>query len=419
MTPLTAIALFLMGALYAVIAVFRSAYADLNTVTAKRILSARGLVPREGESAGDLPPVMRTTFDILHQVLLVSASALVFRWLVQTGATRPFVEGCLWIVIAVVMLQIFSRSVAASDPERAFSASLIVIALLYHAIRPVTAPVSWTLTRMRRVGRDRRAAAGEEEATEEEIEAFIDAGQQEGILEAEEGHLIRQVVEFHDSVVREVMTPRTEVVALPKSSTVVRAREVFAQERHSRLPVYRDHMDNVEGILTLKDLVASWGHLPEDGPIDSLVRPAFFVPETKQVSDLLKELQARRLHMAVVVDEYGGTAGVVTIEDLLEELVGEIREEHERDERAVMQEADGRYLVSGTAAVDELAGALGMEVDAEGVDTVSGLIYSALGRIPHEGEAVEIQGLRLEVVKADTRKIEQVRVTRLAETKAR
>jgi CBS domain containing-hemolysin-like protein len=178
-------------------------------------------------------------------------------------------------------------------------------------------------------------------------------------------------------------------------------------------------MDNVEGILTLKDLVASWGRLPVDGPIDSLVRPAYFVPETKQVSELLKELQAKRQHLAVVVDEYGGTAGVVTIEDLLEELVGEIHEEHEPEEPAVVQEGDGRYLVDGTTAVHDLAGTLGIDVDAEGFDTVSGLIYSVLGRIPVVGEAVEIQGLRLEVLKADTRKIEQVRVTRLAESKAR
>jgi CBS domain containing-hemolysin-like protein len=275
------------------------------------------------------------------------------------------------------------------------------------------------ITRTRQVGRDRRAAAGEEEATSEEIEAFIDAGRQEGILEAEEGKLIRQVVEFHDSVVREVMTPRTEVAALPKQSTVAQAREVFARERHSRLPVYRDQIDNVEGVLTLKDLVAAWKKLPDDASIETLVRPTYFVPETKQVSDLLKELQAKRQHLAVVVDEYGGTAGVVTIEDLLEELVGEIREEHEREERPVVQEADGRYLVSGTAGLYDLAAAVGKELETEGVDTVSGLIYSVLGRIPHEGESVEVHGLRLEIIKADTRKIDQVRVTRLAETEAR
>jgi putative hemolysin len=419
MSAWTGVSLFLMAALYGAIAVFRSAYAELNPVAASRLLTARGLVPRDGESAGDLSPVMRTTFDILHQALLVSASALLFRWLLVSQAPRPLLQGTIWIVLAVVLFQLVARSLAVSDPERSFSASLVVMALLYHALWPVAAPLSWMLSHMRRAGRDRRAAAGDEETTQEEIEAFIDAGQQEGILEAEEGHLIRQVVEFHDSVVREVMTPRTEVVALSKDSTVAQAREVFARELHSRLPVYGDHMDNVEGILTLKDLVASWGRLPVDGPIDSLVRPAYFVPETKQVSELLKELQAKRQHLAVVVDEYGGTAGVVTIEDLLEELVGEIHEEHEPEEPAVVQEGDGRYLVDGTTAVHDLAGTLGIDVDAEGFDTVSGLIYSVLGRIPVVGEAVEIQGLRLEVLKADTRKIEQVRVTRLAESKAR
>jgi CBS domain containing-hemolysin-like protein len=137
------------------------------------------------------------------------------------------------------------------------------------------------------------------------------------------------------------------------------------------------------------------------------------------VSDLMKELQAKRQHLAVVVDEYGGTAGVVTIEDLLEELVGEIRDEHEREDRPVVQEPDGRYLVRGSTGLDDLAGALGMELEVEGLETVSGLVYSVLGRIPAEGETVEINGLRIEVVKADQRRIEQVRVTRLAETRAR
>jgi len=377
------------------------------------------LAPRNGESASDLTPVVRTTFDIVHQALLVAGAVLVFHWLIAGGYPRPLLMGGVIVVAAVVLLQVIARSVAVSDPERAFSASLVVMALLYHALRPVAAPVAWMFTRVRRAGEDRRAAAGEEEATEEEIEAFIDAGQKEGILEAEEGHLIRQVVEFHDSVVREVMTPRTKVVALPKSSTVEQARAVFAHALHSRLPVYRDQIDNVEGIITLKDLVASWGKIPEDAPIDLLVRPAYFVPETKQVSDLMKELQAKRQHLAIVVDEYGGTAGVVTIEDLMEELVGEIRDEHERDDRPVVQEADGRYLVRGTTGLDELAGVVGVDLEAEGLETVSGLVYSVLGRIPGEGETVEIKGLRIEVVKADQRRIEQVRVTRLAETRAR
>ena len=411
-------ALLVLAVIYFLIAVFRSSHAELNPVAARRILSSRGLIPREGETPGDLSPIMRTTFDLLHHAVVIASAALFFGYLVDAGSTNPLVIGSGILVIAMGVIQVSARAIALADPEMAFSASLAVIGVFYHVTRPLVAPVAWTIRHMRQVGKDRRLAAGDEEATEEEIEAFIDAGQKEGILEAEEGKLIRQVVEFHDSVVREVMTPRTEVVALPSGSTLLNAQELFAKERHSRLPVYRDQIDNVEGIITLKDLVASWGRLPETAPVASLMRPAYFVPETKQVSDLLKEFQARRIQMAIVVDEYGGTAGVVTIEDLLEQLVGDIQEEHEREEAPVVREGDGVFLAQGTASLDDLAAALGVPLEGEGFGTISGLIYSILGRIPREGESVSANGLLLEVVKADTRKIDRVRVTRLVQTEA-
>ena len=141
------------------------------------------------------------------------------------------------------------------------------------------------------------------------------------------------------------------------------------------------------------------------------MRPAYFIPETKQVSDLLREFQNRRIQMAIVVDEYGGTAGVITIEDLLEELVGDIREEHEKEETPVLRESEGAWLVQGAAGLDEVGTAVGVELEAEGFDTVAGLIYSVLGRIPKTGEAVDIKGLRIEVIQADTRRIDRVRVT--------
>ncbi len=415
--PLSYSALGVLGVVYFLVAVFRSAHAELNQVAASRLMAARGFKPRVGEAPGDILPLVRITLDVFHHAMLIAAAAFSFAALQEAGASRVLALGTALLAAAMLALQVLARSIALADPERAFAASLVFVALLYRAASPLTWPVAWAMGRIRRAGRERRLAEGEEEATEEQIEAFIDAGRQEGILEPEEGRLIRQVVEFHDSVVREVMTPRTEVVALPTTSTVAQARELFARQRHSRMPVYRDQIDNVEGIVTLKDLVASWGRVPDDAPVTGLLRPAYFVPETKQVADLLKEFQSRRLQMAIVVDEYGGTAGVVTIEDLLEQLVGDIQEEHEREEAPVVQEAEGRYLAQGSASLDDLRGALGVDLEAEGFETVAGLIYSVLGRIPQAGEAIEHNGLRLEVVKADTRRIEQVRVSKLQESR--
>lgn len=409
--------LLLLAVVYFLIAVFRASYAELNPVAARRLLAARGLEPREGEAPGDIPPVMKTTFDLVHHLVLICAAAIGFGTALAAGWSRPLLWGGLLLIGGMAAIQLTARALGLADPETAFSSSLVVIGIVYQLLRPLVAPVAWTVRRMRRIGNRRRLESGDEEATEEVIEAFIDAGQKEGLLEAEEGKLIRQVVEFHDSVVREVMTQRTEVVAMPDTATIGEAREVFARERHSRIPVYRDQIDNVEGIITLKDLIAVWGKLPDGAPITGLLRPAYFVPETKQVSDLLREFQARRIQLAVVVDEYGGTAGVVTVEDLLEELVGDIQEEHEREEAPVVQEDTGHWLVHGTASLDDLRAAVGVDLEAEGFETVSGLIYSILGRIPREGESVEVNGLRLEVVKADTRRIDRVRATRLVETR--
>jgi CBS domain containing-hemolysin-like protein len=356
------------------------------------------------------------TFDLLHHLVLTGTAAIVFAMEAASGTPYPFLAGVLVIAAAVVLVQTGARMLALSDPERALRVTLPFITLLYYLMTPLVRPVTWTIMRFRAMGRARRAASASEEEVEEEIEAFIDAGRQEGILQADEGRLIRQVVEFHDAVVREAMTPRTELIAIPIGSTLAHARELFAREKHSRLPVYRDQLDNIEGIIALKELVARWGELPEDAPIQEIMRPAYFVPETKPVSELLKELQSRRLQLAVVVDEYGGTAGVVTIEDLLEQLVGEIQEEHEHEERPVVPQSDGTFVAQGSASVEDLESALGVEVPAKGFDTIAGLVYSALGRIPDIGETVDVSGLRLEVLKADTRRIERVRISRLAQS---
>lgn len=409
-------ALVVLGFLYLSIAIFRSAVAELNPRTVTRILMSKGLGPREGEPHHELPAALRMTFDLLHHLVLTGTAAIVLALGVLSGAGRPFLTGTLVIAVAVILVQTGARMLALSDPERSLRATLPFVTLLYYAMMPLVRPVTWTIMRFRAMGRARRAATASEEDVEEEIEAFIDSGREEGILEADEGHLIRQVVEFHDAVVREAMTPRTDLVAISAGATLAQARELFARERHSRIPVYREQLDNIEGIIALKDLIVRWGQIPEDAPIQEIMRPAYFVPETKPVSELLKELQSRRLQLAVVVDEYGGTSGVVTIEDLIEQLVGEIQEEHEKEERPVVAQNDGTFLAQGSASVEDLESALGVEVRAVGFDTIAGLVYSALGRIPDVGEKVEVNGLRLEILKADTRRIERVRVSRIAQS---
>jgi magnesium and cobalt exporter, CNNM family len=399
------IAIFLA---YVGIAVFRSAYASLSPVALRRILADEG---REGSGAVSEMLGIRVAFDVAHHLTLIAGSILLLAAQTAAGATHPYAVGAMLLAAGVVAAQLAARAIAAAAPERAFSATWRVAALLYRPFHLVARPLIAALERLRIAAR-REWVEEEPEAAAQEIQALIDVGRSEGLLEVEEGRLIRQVVEFHDRVVREIMTPRTEMVAVPASATLRELREMTVASRHSRIPVYRDQIDNIEGVVYQKDLLACWGAADENGPLTPLVRPAFFVPETKQVADLLKDLQSQRTKMAIVVDEYGGTAGLVTLEDLLEEIVGEIAEEHDGEEREISPEGEGKLLVRGTATIDALNAALGTDLLAEGYDTVAGLVYSVLGRIPRAGEVVTHAGVRLEVLKVDSRRINLMRASR-------
>jgi len=414
MRPWESVALLGIFMVYLATAVFRAANASLSPVALRRILSDDGRLRWGG--AADLLGI-RVAFDFVHHLTLIAASVLLVASESFAGAEHPYLISFVLLVAGALVAQLGGRALALLNPERAFAVTWSGAALFYRIAWFVARPLFAAFEKLRLSSR-REWVEEEPEAAAEEIEALIEAGRSEGILEVEEGRLIRQVVDFHDRVVRELMTPRTEIVAIRAEASVGELRRLMVAEKHSRVPVFRDQIDNIEGIVYLRDLLACWGAADDAAPITPLVRPAFFVPETKQVADLLRELQKRRTQVAVVVDEYGGTAGIVTIEDLLEEIVGEIQEEHEGEEPAVSPEGEGRWLVRGTATVDELNAALGTELRAEGYETVSGLIQSVLGRIPRAGESIQQEGVRLEVVKGDSRRILSVRAVRSAGTAA-
>ncbi|MBI4911824.1 MAG: HlyC/CorC family transporter [Acidobacteria bacterium] len=265
---------------------------------------------------------------------------------------------------------------------------------------------------IRRLGRDReeqevRKDAPEGEVSGDAVTALLEEGEAEGILEAEDREMIRNVVSFGDTVVREVMTPRTGIRALPLEATAQDAWEAFRESRHSRLPVFEGSLDRVAGILLLKDLLQ---HPPgQDVPVASLLKAPLFVPESKPVQDLLREMQRTRVHLAVVVDEFGGMSGLVTVEDLLEEVVGEIRDEHEGPPE-IVETAPGIFEVSAQIHVEDLEDRLGLTWEREGFDTLGGLVMARLGRVPAEGDAVAVEGARLEVLRMDGARTVLVRV---------
>jgi len=249
------------------------------------------------------------------------------------------------------------------------------------------------------------------EASEEEIETFIDEATEEGIIEEHEGTLLRNVVEFGDTLVKEIMTPRLKMVGIKRDATFGVLRELIALEKYSRIPVYRDRLDNIEGVVIAKDILAYAGDAQQALPIEPIIRPAYFVPESMKVAQLLKEFKKRMQKMALVIDEHGGVAGLVTMEDLVEEIVGEIQDEYDQDEEVPITEVGpSEFIFSGDVNVDELEKRFDKDVSDNDFITVSGLIGHSLGRLPKRGETFEIKGVAFEILDVDQKRIKKVKV---------
>jgi magnesium and cobalt transporter len=301
-----------------------------------------------------------------------------------------------------------ARSVALWDPRTALRRLGFLVPPTHALLFPAVRPVVFLLQRLgsRQVANDEER----EEDQDEEVEALIEVGERDGILEAKEGEMMRSIVDLDATRVREIMTPRTDIVAVPTTSTVGQARDAVLKAGHSRLPVYRETIDDIVGVLYARDLLRAWEDGAADRPITPYMREAMFVPETLSVADLLSEMRLKT-HIALVVDEYGGVAGLITLEDLLEEIVGDIRDEHDLDEEALVRaEADGSWVIDAAAHVEELEQRFGVEFEDRDFDTVGGLVVSHLGRVPEEGERLAIQNLEIEVLQADRRRIRRVRV---------
>jgi putative hemolysin len=247
------------------------------------------------------------------------------------------------------------------------------------------------------------------ESPAEAVDALIEAGQEEGIIQASDRDLIQSVVEFSGKTVREAMKPRPEMVAVPVDTTVEKFIELLRAKPFSRVPVYRDSIHNIVGILHAQDVLQVPDTEASTRAVETLMRKdVYFVPESKLGSDLLREMRQNNVRIAIVVDEYGGVAGLVTIEDLVEEIVGEIRDEHEKSQ--VVKENDHSYIVPGNMDVDHLDELFGVRPEGKEAATVAGLVSELAGRIPQKGEVIEEEGLRFEVLESTDRKVERVRI---------
>jgi len=302
--------------------------------------------------------------------------------------------------------------IAGRDPERVLEIVLPTFSPLARALVPVTRWIASAVRPPSRAGAPPTPDEAAEEANEA-AKAYIDTAEQEGLIEGEERRLLQSIVDFGDTLVREVMTPRPDIVAVGDGATVGDVRALFREQEYSRFPVYKESLDNIAGFIFVKDLV-TLSSVDDARAIAGLLRPAVFVPETKRVPELLKQFQRHQTQCAIVVDEYGGTAGLVTIEDLLEEIVGEIRDEYDVETEPFVEEGGGRYVVSGKASVDELAQKVGVEIEREGFETVGGYLLARIGRVPGVGDRFEIDGLSVEILDVERRRINKVRLAKSA-----
>ena len=282
-----------------------------------------------------------------------------------------------------------------------------VLRFLIYLAMPATMIVGFALS-VATLSKDH--AQQEPEHPSEAVDALIEAGQEEGILEESDRDLIQSVVEFGDKTVREVMTPRPKIAAVPITMTIAEFTEMLNQSPYSRIPVYEGNIDHIKGVMYSKDLLQVADTDAASTTVADLMKPdVHFVPETKFGSELLREMQQENIRLSIVVDEYGSVAGLVTIEDLVEEIVGEIRDEHEKSD--VIKESDSSYIFNGNTDLDLLEKILGFRPDEKEATTIAGLVSELAGHIPKAGEIFEEDGLRFEVLESTERRVERVRVT--------
>jgi magnesium and cobalt transporter len=248
--------------------------------------------------------------------------------------------------------------------------------------------------------------------TEKELQDAINSSEEEGILNESEGDMLQSIFDFGDTIVREVMVPRTDMVCCPADATLSNFLELIIQSGHSRVPLFEGSTDKIVGVVYAKDLLRNWGASNETLTLTDVMRTPYFIPETKRIDDLLKDFRTRRVHMAIAVDEYGGTSGLITIEDLLEEIVGDIQDEYDLEVPWLQPQEDGTLLVDARANVEELEEYYDIVIPREKFDTVGGYLFHLLGNVPQKGEKVSDNGLVLMVEDSDERKIEKVRVWR-------
>jgi putative hemolysin len=408
------------------LATIDTAFARMSDVALRRLASD---VEERGRTSSAV--LLRQILEDRPRFRFILSSAIQILLIVFTVVLTLLVKGFvsndssllgLALVIAlgvtVIVRQILPRLLVRNNTETKLLFLLPVVSPLYSFARtvlPISAPTAAKDKQKLDITVAPDAADDRQDEGDDDFQALMEVGEAEGIIEESEREMIETMVELSDTRAGEIMTPRTEICALPITATIRDARELINEQKYSRIPVYRDSVDNIEGILYVRDLLQTLSEGSELRSVSEILREAFFVPETKPANELLKSMQLNHVQIAIVIDEYGGVAGVVTIEDILEEIVGEIEDEDIEDEEIIeiVEGGDGYFDVLGSTDIDKIERLFDIEFDDDDFTTVAGFVTTEAGYVPHVGEKLNIRGIEIEVLRGDEKKLNLIRMRRV------
>ena len=381
------------------------ALASLSRLQLREVISSKRARAQAAEALLGEPARLLSTLLVLKLAGFVCAAGAATLLALRSSDRLAMLWWFLGLMALLILSQLLPRALVVGRQAGAALVLAPAVRALVFLLAPITAL-------MRRIGHGIVPDGTAEESiflSEDGLRFLLNVTDEETVIEDEEKEMIASIFQFRETLVREVMVPRIDVVAVPADMPISGALDVVLKAGHSRIPVYASSIDNIVGILYAKDLLRYLRDGRTDVPLGKILRPAYFIPESKKVDELLQELQQRKVHVAVVVDEYGGTAGLVTIEDLLEEIVGEIQDEYDAEEPTIEEVSEHEYLFDARVALDKVNELLGVELPAEGGDTLGGFIYSQLGKVPAVGDTIEFGDARIEVLSVAGRRPKQVR----------
>jgi putative hemolysin len=402
--------LFLLALVAVYLGTIETAFSVLMKLSL-RLMAERGRDDRLGYYLDD-PIQLFVPARLLLGVNYSLATVLLAVLTGRSGVSLTSIATLLACITVYILVceHVLPSIIVSKNPEAVLAALLPPFSVVARAM----SPISGGLVRLLTTGRfDRSTPPAQDPGKDDEqgdvAHAYLEAGEEQGLIEGDERRLLQSIVDFGGTLVREVMTPRPDIVAIQAGVTLGDLRALFRDQEYSRFPLFQENLDNIVGVVFVKDLLQLGNPIDDRQPITPLIRPMTFVPETKRVPELLKEFQRKQVQIAIVVDEYGGTAGLVTIEDLLEEIVGEIRDEYDVETEPVVDEGNGSYVFSAKVSFDEVRERLGVDIEPEGFETVGGYVLTRVGRVPAVGETFELDGLIVEVLEAERRRIHKVR----------